>query len=830
MESHSRGIRYVLQRLVVCTATMIFTAGGAGAQCAGDCNDDGMVTVDEILTMVNISLGSQSVGACRAGDANGDGEVTVDEILTAVNNSLASCPAPPTATATRPPEPTATQPPVEPTATATEPPVEPTATATRTSTEAPPTATATAGNVPTPVGEGVRAAITSAAIAADGTVTAVFSLTDPDGRPLIPQTAATQDPNRARVRLTIAHLESYNAGGELNASFTRYVNDINRTRPAYDSGGTIETLDATRGIYRYTFRTKLPNHVHEASYSIGMQVDRTFGGRQRSANPIYDFVPAGGVAQVLAGSTTAQCNSCHDPLILHGNRREYRLCTLCHTEEGVDAKGTSIAMREMIHKIHRGKALPSIVNGPPGSKYSIFASFSQQDIVFAEKHQDGSVSGVGFPRAIQYCATCHSDGATASYHKDRASTGACTSCHDDVNPSNQQTEAGPPGTKHFQGRGFADGDCSFCHSAFEGKEFDVSVLGAHTVPARSTQLAGLNVDITGIRNHGAGQTPTISFKVTNNAGMPLTVLTGLNRVGFTISGPTTDYTTVLTLTAVGGGATGTLTGPDASGVFEYTLASPLPADATGTWVVGTEARRNVTLAAVDPIDPKTVQEAAPNQVVTFSVDGSAPLARRDVVADAKCGECHGEFSKDFSIHGNLRNTMEYCAVCHNSTQTDVARRRRDPAAVAAGEDIATIDFKVMIHKIHTGEELEQKPYTVYGFGPAPANYTKYDFAEVLYPGDRRNCQTCHLANTYLLPPYPGSALGTQLYHLDPATGNPIFDGVLPPISAACTSCHDSHSSMAHAETQTTADGREACLVCHAEGRNHPVSAVHAGRN
>jgi len=59
--------------------------------CAGDCNDDGTVTVDEILTMVNIALGNADVSTCLAGDVNGDGQVTVDEILTAVNNALDGC-------------------------------------------------------------------------------------------------------------------------------------------------------------------------------------------------------------------------------------------------------------------------------------------------------------------------------------------------------------------------------------------------------------------------------------------------------------------------------------------------------------------------------------------------------------------------------------------------------------------------------------------------------------------------------------------------------------------------------------------------------------------
>lgn len=62
--------------------------------CVGDCDGGGDVTVDEIITMVNIALGSgaATVNDCRAGDANGDNLITVDEIVTAVNNALNGCP------------------------------------------------------------------------------------------------------------------------------------------------------------------------------------------------------------------------------------------------------------------------------------------------------------------------------------------------------------------------------------------------------------------------------------------------------------------------------------------------------------------------------------------------------------------------------------------------------------------------------------------------------------------------------------------------------------------------------------------------------------------
>jgi hypothetical protein len=63
------------------------------ATCAGDCNDDTVVTVEELLTLVNIALGDAGVGTCLAGDTNHDNRITIDEILTAVNKTLNGCAA-----------------------------------------------------------------------------------------------------------------------------------------------------------------------------------------------------------------------------------------------------------------------------------------------------------------------------------------------------------------------------------------------------------------------------------------------------------------------------------------------------------------------------------------------------------------------------------------------------------------------------------------------------------------------------------------------------------------------------------------------------------------
>jgi hypothetical protein len=59
--------------------------------CLGECDGDGGVTVSELITMVNIALGTQDISACTAGDGDHNGEITISEIIVAVNNALNGC-------------------------------------------------------------------------------------------------------------------------------------------------------------------------------------------------------------------------------------------------------------------------------------------------------------------------------------------------------------------------------------------------------------------------------------------------------------------------------------------------------------------------------------------------------------------------------------------------------------------------------------------------------------------------------------------------------------------------------------------------------------------
>ena len=117
----------------------------------------------------------------------------------------------------------------------------------------------------------------------------------------------------------------------------------------------------------------------------------------------------------------------------------------------------------------------------------------------------------------------------------------------------------------------------------------------------------------------------------------------------------------------------------------------------------------------------------------------------------------------------------------------------------------------MVHKIHRGAELENG-YVVYGY-----RSSLHDYSEVEYVGDLRNCEACHVDDSYTLP------LNSDLESV--TTPHDYWTPMLPE-TASCLSCHDSSSAAVHAEANTTALG-EACATCHGVGKTYSVEQVHA---
>jgi OmcA/MtrC family decaheme c-type cytochrome len=149
--------------------------------------------------------------------------------------------------------------------------------------------------------------------------------------------------------------------------------------------------------------------------------------------------------------------------------------------------------------------------------------------------------------------------------------------------------------------------------------------------------------------------------------------------------------------------------------------------------------------------------------------------------------------------------VEYCVVCHNPTVTDASLRK-------TGDIPESINFKTLIHKIHTGSDLTTD-FTVIGHGGSINNYN-----DVGYVGDRRDCVKCHLPGTYDLPLPDG--LITQTTPRDYLTTQ-------GPVTAACLSCHTTKAAAAHALTMTSTALGEACDACHGPLSEASVDKVHA---
>src|SRR5262249_33619916 len=64
----------------------------AAQACAGDCNCDSQVIINELIRGVNILLGNALLDTCPQFDTDGDGTVVVSELIAGVSNTLQGCP------------------------------------------------------------------------------------------------------------------------------------------------------------------------------------------------------------------------------------------------------------------------------------------------------------------------------------------------------------------------------------------------------------------------------------------------------------------------------------------------------------------------------------------------------------------------------------------------------------------------------------------------------------------------------------------------------------------------------------------------------------------
>jgi OmcA/MtrC family decaheme c-type cytochrome len=209
---------------------------------------------------------------------------------------------------------------------------------------------------------------------------------------------------------------------------------------------------------------------------------------------------------------------------------------------------------------------------------------------------------------------------------------------------------------------------------------------------------------------------------------------------------------------------------------------------------------------------------------------------RDIVATAKCVECHQVLggipgddpeSSGAGFHGGSRNEVRYCVVCH----TEQRKYGRTEATINAStltftsantylvNGRAVGNLPNHIHHIHMGKLLAKKGY----------NYADVKYNEVLFPQDLRNCTKCH----------DGSATSSA----QTAQGDNWKNA---PSRRACGGCHDgidfatgmgvtiadaakgltattSFNGLAHGGGSATDDSTCATSTCHTPG---DIDVVH----
>lgn len=613
----------------------------------------------------------------------------------------------------------------------------------------------------------VSSEIQGVTIAADLRPEIKFSLIDGNGDP-VNTTGATLRFILARIIVDdaandLTHYESYTTRAVSNQVGDATPGTVNATQANFATG-VVTPLGG--GMFSFKFTDPIANFDPTLTHTVGAQLQRS---GQWFVNPLFTFRPDGGnIVETRMLSSTETCNNCHTRLAIHGGgRREFGLCILCHNPApgNIDPdSGNTIDMATLIHKLH---------NGEDG--YMIYGN---QNSLHDYTH-------VEYPQDIRNCDSCHT-GPQADFHAENPSRRACGSCHSDVN---FDTGVGHgPGIPQLN-----DMLCSGCHPAdLPGN--GMAVVQAHTLPRNEADFPQIVLELLDVANVAAGVTPTITFRVNQIiSGVTTTLAPGdLNRLAVTVAGfDGPDYASDRTDTISNANSTN-----NGDGTFSFNLLQPLPADAVGTFAFGLEARDD----AIDGTRP------AGNNPVVFKAITGDPVPRRHIIDGNKCNLCHDQLR----IHGDLRTDFEYCVLCHRPERTDEARI---PAG-ATDAVATTIDFKVMIHKIHTGEDLE-KGYAVYGFG---SNHI--DFSEVLFPGRREKCEICHLPGTYS-PPAPEGALDTVVTQM----GNEISR--IPSTSASCTGCHDGDAAVAHAESFVAINGgTENCASCHGDAHEFAVNFVH----
>lgn len=501
------------------------------------------------------------------------------------------------------------------------------------------------------------------------------------------------------------------------------------------------------------------------------------------------------------------------------------------------------------------------------------------------------VAGGMFPRDLRDCAVCHGGAPREDVVTSAVSRRTCSGCHPEIwfeDPAAAAADA--VRFPHLGGPQPDDAGCLGCHVTGAGAPKRYAPLAeVHVPPHRAPRYDKPVIEILKVEDLAPGKRPKVTFRLSDrvgpiapkpNAPVPAFEPDGasssyvprkLTTLNLRIMGPSApDYLTYssVQLATEGSAQCGSSAPPDCNPLaistvsgtdhYVYTFTSALPSRATGTYVVGVEARRNVATpltqlwnrdydAARDvfrwPYTGESLNETADNALVHVDTasgawpppaGSAAPVPRRTVVDEQRCLRCHDRIE----FHG-ARNTIAWCITCHTADRTDWEKRKvkdtttasgtktpGDGSAVILGETFDGIEersthFKMMIHRTHTGNR--KGAASLEGIAPYAVYYSEaYFFDRGGFPNDLANCTVCHAGKSYLLENLPADAPPTvaneraELVH-GPGAAHPSADEPsTPPMQAACTGCHATGATFTHVASKTVG-GVEQCASCHSKG-------------
>jgi OmcA/MtrC family decaheme c-type cytochrome len=196
---------------------------------------------------------------------------------------------------------------------------------------------------------------------------------------------------------------------------------------------------------------------------------------------------------------------------------------------------------------------------------------------------------------------------------------------------------------------------------------------------------------------------------------------------------------------------------------------------------------------------------AANAVYTYqpSTGATVGILDRRIVVQSTCNSCHGDNlalhdgknSNGPGMHTGSSIDAKYCVTCHNPGSTDPRSGH-------------SLDFRVMIHKIHMGRDLPRvpggKPYTLWDKDKRPRDYSGLAFAQ-----DQRNCTNCH---------NPALAVTPEAHLVE-----------TNPTRAACGSCHTTvnfATGEGHSAMNIPQASDQLCSTCHSTLSELSVRATH----